>query len=236
VFLGNALCFQHKNANVTTLYSKARRFDQFYTSEENSTLCLQLYSGFIPINKVEDLIIEPSAGAGSFVNGIRKLCNNNLFFDIDPILSCVQVVDFLKFNKPLNNFKKIHIIGNPPFNILKMFFKKACEIADVIGFILPLSFRKASRKNWVPLNFKNSYEHILHNSNFFFRGRIHRVPTVFQIWEKTPYLREPHVTITSHFIKFVKKNKNPTLSFKRVGDSNCGEISLSTQDKSANTH
>ena len=31
-----------------------------------------------------DLIIEPSAGNGSFIKGIKSLTNNFIFFDIEP--------------------------------------------------------------------------------------------------------------------------------------------------------
>jgi hypothetical protein len=140
-----------------------------------------VYNEFISINKEKDLIIEPSAGCGSFMNGLDKLCNNVVLIDIDPKHERVKKGDFLKFNRNLDKFKKVHLLGNPPFSHVNLFIRHACKFSDVIGFILPLSFRKESRKKIYPLNFHFIHEYVLLNNSFSFNGGTRKVPTVFQI-------------------------------------------------------
>ena len=230
-------CFQHKRENFlnTACYAKAKERDQFYTTQNNVSICTQVYNKFININKEEDIIIEPSAGCGSFINSINKLCNNIFLIDIDPKHKLIQAGNFLNFNKNLDKFKKVHLIGNPPFSIINKFLKQAFKITDSLGFILPLSFRKESRKKIFPLNFHCIHEHIVLDNNFHFNGREHKVPTIFQIWEKRKYNRDAVINISSKYIEFVKKKNNPTLAFRRVG-AKCGEISTIIQDKSESSY
>ena len=58
-----------------------------------------------------------------------------------------------------NCFKKIHIIGNPPFgrqsSLAIKFIKKSAEFCDSISFILPKSFKKDSLKKHFPLNLQS---------------------------------------------------------------------------------
>jgi len=89
--------------------------------------------------------------------------------------------DFLYLNSNLGKFKKVHIIGNPPFNAVNKFIKKASKIANIIGFILPLSFVKESRKKVFPLNFYCVHEHVLLSNDFYFNNSVRKIPTIFQI-------------------------------------------------------
>ena len=55
--------------------------------------------------------------------------------------------DYLEFDFNLqNSYKRIHIVGNPPFgrqsSLAIKFIKKSCEYCDSISFILPKSFKK----------------------------------------------------------------------------------------------
>ena len=212
-----------------------KQLDQFYTTKKNAIICMQLYKKFIKVNKEKDIIIEPSAGCGSFINSINKLCNAKILIDIDPKDKSIQTGNFLEFNMILDKFKKVHVIGNPPFSIVAKFIKKASKVADNIGFILPLSFRKESRKKIFPLHFHCVYEYVLLNNDFYFNDSIRKVPTIFQIWEKRDYNRLPATKIMSKYVKFVKKKDSPTLSFRRVG-SKCGELSNLIKDKSESSH
>ena len=51
---------------------KAKEFDQFYTTQKNVIVCMQSFKKFICVNKDKDIIIEPSAGCGSFINSINE--------------------------------------------------------------------------------------------------------------------------------------------------------------------
>jgi hypothetical protein len=233
-------CFQHNGSSyldtgVGCTRARAKELNQFYTTQKNAILCTRIYNKFININKEKDLIIEPSAGCGSFIHSLTTLCNNVFLIDIDPKHKRIQKGDFLNFNQNLDKFKKVHLLGNPPFNIINSFLKHAFKFADVIGFILPLSFRKESRKKIYPLNFHCIHENVLSNNSFYFNGCTRKVPTIFQIWEKRDYDRNPAVNLISKHIEFVKKNNDPTVSFRRVG-SKCGKVSSIIEDKAESTH
>jgi 16S rRNA A1518/A1519 N6-dimethyltransferase RsmA/KsgA/DIM1 with predicted DNA glycosylase/AP lyase activity len=161
--------------------NKVKGLNQFYTTPKNATLCAQLYNKFKSVNKEQDLIIEPSAGCGSFIKSLYKLCNNVILIDIDPKHERIKKGDFLNFYRNPDKFKKVHLIGNPPFSHVNQFIKHACKFSDAIGFILTLSFRKESRKKTYPLNFHLIHEYVLLNNNLSFNGGTRKVPTVFQI-------------------------------------------------------
>ena len=57
---------------------KRNTIDKYYTKNDIVELCLKYVTKYISI-KEEDLIIEPSAGNGSFISGIKKLSNNFKF-------------------------------------------------------------------------------------------------------------------------------------------------------------
>ena len=53
--------------------------DKYYTKDSVAELCLNLVRKYIQINP-DDLIIEPSAGNGSFITGIKSLTSNFKFY------------------------------------------------------------------------------------------------------------------------------------------------------------
>lgn len=169
------------------------------------------------------------------MNSLNNICNNVLYIDIDPKHDLIQKGNFLDLNFKLNKYRKIHIIGNPPFIYVKDFIKKSTKLANCIGFILPLSFRKTSIKKIFPLNFHCVYEHILSNSKYYYNNSLKSIPTVFQIWEKKNYSRDPIKKIESKYIKFVQKKDNPDIAFQRVG-SNAGKIKFQIHTTNSNSH
>ena len=139
------------------------------------------------IDFVNDIIIEPSAGDGSFIPYIEKLTNNTLFLDIEARSSKIIQADFLTYNftKVIDKFLNIHVVGNPPFNLIKQFIQRAYELKSLsISFILPASFKKDSLKKRFPSCYHLIFELDLTNKNdknFFFNNVLTSVPTVFQI-------------------------------------------------------
>jgi len=95
-----------------------------------------------------DLIIEPSAGNGSFIKIIKELSKNYKFYDLLQENKEIVKQDFLLLDveEIIKLYNKVHIIGNPPFgrqsSLAIQFIKKCCSFADTISFILPKSFRK----------------------------------------------------------------------------------------------
>jgi len=216
--------------------------DKFYTKKNIVKYCINLIKKYIKINKKKDLIIEPSAGNGSFILFIKQLCNNYMFFDIKPDNNKIIKQDFLKFNYKclFNKYNKIHIIGNPPFgrqsSLTIKFIKKSCEFSDTLSFILPKSFKKVSLKNKIPLNFHLLVQKDLPLNSFTINNIEHNVPCIFQIWIKKSYNRKEEIKQKSKYFIFVKKNNNPNIAIKRIG-VNAGKVIYdNVNTKNKNSH
>lgn len=220
---------------------KRNTIDKYYTKDTIVEKCIDLIKNNIIISKEDDLIIEPSSGNGAFIDLIKTMSNNSKFYDLEPENDEIIQQDYLEFN--YNNlqkeYKKIHIIGNPPFgrqsSLAIKFIKKSCEFCNSISFILPKSFKKESMKSKFPLNFHLVHEWDLPDNSFLVNDVEYTVPCVFQIWEKITECRiKPEKVEPINFI-FVKKTDNPHISFRRVG-VNAGVISRDIEIKSEQSH
>jgi hypothetical protein len=213
--------------------------DKFYTKNEIVELCINLIIKNIDISKENDLIIEPSAGNGSFINKIKSLSNNYKFYDIEPNHNEIEKLDFLTFDINNINNNNIHIIGNPPFgrqsSLVIKFIKIFCKFANSISIILPKSFKKESLKKYFGLNYHLINEIDLPENSFVVNDKEHNVPCIFQIWLLKPFMREIITKIEPINFKFVKKNNKPDISFRRVG-VNAGNISIDIDNKNIQTH
>ena len=214
--------------------------DKYYTQNGVVDMCIYHIKQTIDINP-NDLIIEPSAGNGSFIANIKALCNNYKFYDIQPEHPEIMQQDYLLLNykEMINNFTNIHIIGNPPFgrqsSLSIKFIKKSCEFCNSICFILPKSFKKDSLKRVFPFNFHLIFELDIPDKSFLVNDQEHDVPCIFQIWEKRSYNRPLlHKLLPTQFM-FVKKTENPDISVRRVG-VNAGTIDKNTHEKNVETH
>lgn len=219
---------------------KRNTIDKYYTKSSISELCLTQFKHNITIDS-EDLLIEPSAGNGSFIAGIKQITNNFIFFDIYPEHDDISKQDFLVFdhNNIKNKYKKIHAIGNPPFgrqsSTAIKFIKKCSEFCDSISFILPKSFKKETLKKSFPLNYHLIYEIDLPEKSFLLENKEHNVPCIFQIWQKMDTNRIICEKIEPINFTFVDKTQNPDISFRRVG-VNAGAIDKNIQEKSIQSH
>jgi len=220
---------------------KRNTIDKYYTKEHVVDLCLSYIKKYIQIN-TDDFIIEPSAGNGSFITGIKSLTSNYNFYDLEPDHPEIIKQDYLLYNFNIDShfqMNKIHIIGNPPFgrqsSLAIKFIKKSCHFCDTISFILPKSFKKDSLKKTFPLSFHIIFEIDLPDNSFIVDGIEHNVPCIFQIWEKKTTERIVNDKLLPiHFI-FVKKTDNPDISFRRVG-VNAGKIDDNIDEKSIQSH
>ena len=207
--------------------------DKFYTKPELVETLLTK----VDLNNY-DLIIEPSAGSGSFSD---KLKNRNLIaLDIDPESSYITKQDWLTY-KLNNRFERILVVGNPPFGnqggLALKFIKKSIELeADTIAFILPKSFKKDTIKNKIPLIYHLVEEIDLDDESFTLNGNSYKVPCVFQIWKKMNFERNIKVLKDkTDLFSFVKKNENHDFAFRRVGFY-AGKVYSETTDKSEESH
>jgi predicted RNA methylase len=130
---------------------KRNTIDKYYTKTNIVEQCIEAMKKYINISK-DDMIIEPSAGNGSFIESIKKITDNYKFYDLEPENKEIIKQDFLNFDftEVKQKYKNIHIIGNPPFgrqaSLAIKFIKHCCLFSNSISFILPKSFKKDSMK------------------------------------------------------------------------------------------
>ena len=185
--------------------------DKFYTIPTFSKKCIDKIVELYDITKW-DLIIEPSAGNGSFLNQIPS--NNKIGIDIAPEQSDIIKQDFFVYSPPPNK-KNILVIGNPPFgknsSLAIKFFNHAAKCANVIAFIIPRTFRKISVQNKLDNMFHLVYDEEIPNNPCCFSPKM-MVKCCFQIWEKK-YIKRQFVNLpTTHsdweFLKFGPNDEN----------------------------
>jgi predicted RNA methylase len=226
--------------NTQTTGLKRKTIDKYYTRESTVELCINLIKESVTIDKDRDIIIEPSAGNGSFISSIKTLANNYIFLDIEPDNPEIKCDDYLNFDfKSLESFNRKHLIGNPPFgrqsSLAIKFIKKSCEYCDTISFILPKSFKKDSLKSRFSDYFHLIREIDIPAESFMVNDKYYDVPCVFQIWEKKTHKRIVSKKLEPIGFKFVEQDENPDIAFRRVGVY-AGKIDTNTSDKSIQSH
>ena len=223
---------QNKGLNRNTI-------DKYYTKPIIAEECVEFVKQYIDVSK-DDLVIEPSAGDGAFIQPIKSLSNNYKFYDLEPENNEIMKEDFLNFSytKIKEEYKIIHVIGNPPFgrqsSLAIKFIKKCCCFSSSISFILPKSFKKESMKRHFLNNFHLIFEKDLKEKSFLVNGIETNVECVFQIWVSKHEERKQEIKLKPLKFEFVKKENNPDISFRRIG--NAGTISKITNDKNINSH
>jgi hypothetical protein len=164
----------------------ANNLDKFYTKTSVAELCVSTFISNVQLQK-QDLIIEPSAGNGSFINPLKKIDCDKIFMDIAPENNQVILSDFLNWFPPRIS-GNIHIIGNPPFgrqsSLCHKFIKHASGFADSISFILPISFKKRHNISRIPGYYHLMTEIPLPRDAFSHNNLSFVIPTIFQIWQK----------------------------------------------------
>ena len=205
--------------------------DKFYTKPSVAELCVSAFISNILIRE-QDLIVEPSAGNGSFIQPLKRIKCEKIFIDIAPDNNQIGSLNFLDWTPPSVS-GKIHVIGNPPFgrqsSMCHKFIRHAAGFADSISFILPISFKKLSNINRIPSNFHLVKEIVLPLNSFTLKGVVlKKIPTVFQVWFKKDADRFIHnKNLQPSDFSFVSPNE-ANVAITRVGSST-GMIKLSSQ-------
>jgi len=218
--------------------------DKFYTNESIAKKCINTLGTKYNWD-LWDLVIEPSAGNGSFLKQLpTKKC---IGIDIEPEHADIIKQDFLLYKLPpttilLNN---ILVIGNPPFgkvsSLAIKFFNHSAEFATVIAFIIPKTFRRVSVQNKLNLKFHLILDEDIPQSPPSFNPPM-MVKCCFQIWVKKEEVRDIIKLDTFHkdwdFLPFgpLDLNGQPTppkgANFAiRAYGGKCGEIKKSSLDE-----
>ena len=228
-----------KKVQVTGLNRDTK--DKFYTRYFIVEQCMHIIKNTVDIDFNDDLIIEPSAGNGAFIESIIQLCSNRVFYDIAPEHEYIQQQDFLETSFTEGKYKNIHVIGNPPFgrqsSLALRFIRHAATFANTISFILPKSFKKQSMIDKIPNYFHLMFQVDLPKNSFDIDNKTYDVPCVLQIWAKCVIPRLQEEKVKPNGYEFVKRTEPHHISFRRVG-VNAGDITHfpDTQTKSPQSH
>lgn len=207
--------------------------DQFYTIPEVADECLVDIIEHLNFDEY-DIILEPSAGTGSFYNKLPE--DKRQGIDLEPKCEGVVQLDFFKFEADVT--KKYCVVGNPPFGRVSStavkFFNHAAEFADAIAFVIPKTFKRVSVQNRLNLNF-----HLIYNKDLPLKpccfNPVMSAKCCLQIWKRREEKRDkillPIVHEDFEFIAWgeLDTNGQPTppdgadFVMKAVG-GNCGEV------------
>ena len=157
--------------------------DKFYTKPEIADDLIKFLLSKVDIDE-NDIIIEPSAGNGSFSNNSNLINYKIEAYDILPENKNVKKMNWFDY-KPMK--EDYIVIGNPPFgerSLLAIDFFNKASFANLIAFVLPVSFCKYSTQKMLDENFKLAFEIKLPQESFLDNGKDYSVRTVFQIWIK----------------------------------------------------
>ena len=208
-------CISNAGADEDAKIVREEGLDKFYTSPLYSKKCIDKVFELYNISDW-DLIVEPSAGNGSFLNQINS--DNKIGMDISTEHSNIIKQDFFDYSPPTNK-TNILVIGNPPFgrvcSLAIRFFNHSAQSANVIAFIIPRTFRRISVQNKLNTQFHLIYDEEVPNNPCCFSPPM-MVKCCFQIWEKKSIKREVVVLPTKHedwkFLAFgpIDENGQPT--------------------------
>lgn len=213
------------------------RLDKFYTNKDVAKECVYQVAKYV---RPGDIIIEPSAGNGVFIEPIMEISGTAFFYDIEPEHPSVIRQDYLTLDTKQFKDNQVHVIGNPPFGRQSAkaikFIQMSATYAQTISFILPRSFKKQSLQRHFPPRFHLKYEQDMGENSFIINGNPYNVPCVFQIWVRGGIDREiPNKQTPCHGWEFVKKDQHPDISLRRVG-VNAGSMSKDISDKCEQSH
>jgi hypothetical protein len=208
--------------------------DKFYTIPSVVDKCLEIIGNNYNWNDW-DLVVEPSAGNGSFFTKLPT--DKRIGIDISPEHTDIIKQDYFTYRPP-SKCKRILVIGNPPFGRISSlairFFNHSAEWCDVIAFIIPLTFRRISVQNKLNSNFHLVVDEEIPTKPCSFSPPM-MAKCCFQIWERRDTPRHNIKLTTIHddfkFLPFGEKDdkgqptppSNADFAIRAYGGK-CGEI------------
>lgn len=216
--------------------------DKFYTLPEISEKCLSIVGERYEWSHW-GLVVEPSAGDGSFLTRIPT--PRKVGIDIAPEHRDIINQDFLTYTPSADVGDKVLVVGNPPFgrvsSLAVKFFNHSSKWAHVIAFIVPRTFRRVSVQNRLNRNFRLVLDEEISTTPCAFNPPM-MVKCCFQIWERSETKREVVELTTVHkdwvFLKFGPKDEQgqptpPTgadFAIRAYG-GRCGEVVTTNLDR-----
>jgi hypothetical protein len=184
-------------ATNNTKNTREEGLDKFYTIPSISEKCLAAIGAKYDWNSW-DLVIEPSAGNGSFLSRIPT--SKRIGIDIAPEHKDIIKKDYFDYTPPAG-LAKILVVGNPPFgkvsSLAVNFFNHSAKSASVIAFIIPRTFRRVSLQNRLDRNFHLVHDDDIPSDPCSFSPPM-QVKCCFQIWERKGIERELIKLSTTH--------------------------------------
>lgn len=162
--------------------------DKLYTKRAVAKHCYRAFRNAAKLhgyNLRAHTYLEPSAGEGCFIELLPSA--RRIALDIEPRAAEIRKADFLEWNPP--GGRKYAVIGNPPFGVrgatALAFINRAALFADIVGFILPMTFASDGKGGGMTrvtgLRLLHSEE--LPPDSFYAAGGGDRgINTVFQVW------------------------------------------------------
>jgi hypothetical protein len=171
--------------------------DQFYTIPAIAERCIQNVG-----NRYRwldwGLVIEPSAGNGSFLLQIPT--EKRIGMDLSPQHPDIIRHDFFQYTPPQTE-EPILVIGNPPFgrncSLAIRFFQHASQWSNVIAFIVPRTFRRISIHNKLNRSYHLIWDEDIPSEPCSFDPPM-AAKCCFQIWERRFHVRPYIILPTTH--------------------------------------
>lgn len=202
-------------------YTKRKSYDSYFTNKELAKRIVEIVDQKIGIDTF-DLIIEPSAGNGSFLPYLPA--EKTIAYDIDPKHPSIIKQDFLKLDIKTNPVKTL-VIGNPPFGRQSLtafkFLKKSMQLADTVAFILPKACLYLQQRKVRP-TFHLIHEQFIKFSQSFYRLDGYPATTtesycIFQIYLRKECCRPTDIYNTYDFqILPSVNNKDGDIFIQRI--------------------
>lgn len=182
--------------------------DKYYTQPEIARECAAFLERFL---SPDTLLIEPSAGAGAFVDATKRAV---FAYDVAPDHPEIVAHDFLteKLAPVFCEIGDVAMLGNPPFGNRSLmavaFLNRALDVAHTVGFILPLSFRRWDTQRKVRPGARLVLDYGLPEDAFTLAGDPYRLPCTFQVWT----LNDRH---PDHRLRQAPANSHPHFEIKQ---------------------
>lgn len=231
---------------------KRQGSEEFFTKPEIAKICVETFTKYVKLEDT-DIIYDPCCGAGVFPEQLKMIDIRNeiIFSDIQPLYvdsiapsktelghdsRRAIILDYLNDDIIVDLTRRIHVISNVPFGrqscLAKKFIKRS-SYAQTISFILPKSFKKTSYQKSFPKNFHLLHSLELPDNSFILDNNEHKVPCVFQIWEKRNYERVDVSFPAPTWLEYVKRTDSPDFAIRRVGGT-AGSLYASTAGEAPN--